>query len=117
MRRVLILGAVLAASIGTARAQPAGCMAYMPQGVNGAAILCPRSGLDLGLTPEQFDYFRRRAEIFSARITRKDKECFPLHRVDGVCEERVERELPIPPITPEAMRFLARFGFTEETAR
>src|SRR4249920_2384902 len=114
MRRVLILGAVLAASLATAQAQPR-CMAYMPQGVNGAAILCPRSG-ELEITPEQMDYFTRRAEVFSARITRKGKECFH-HGVDAACESRVDREMPIPPVTPEAMRFLARFGFTEETAR
>ncbi len=116
MRRVLILGAVLAASIATARAQP-WCMAYMPLHVNGAAILCPPDGsLDLKLTPEQFDYFKRRDQAMSRLIVRADKECPHFGGDKAACEDRIAREI-VPPPTPEAMRFLARFGFTEETAR
>jgi hypothetical protein len=116
MRRAAILAAALLASAAPARAQ-SWCMAYMQQGANGGVLLCPPAGsFDLNLTPEQFDYFKRRSEVFSARITRKGKECFH-NGVDAACEVRVDRELPIPPVTPEAMRYLARFGFTEKTAR
>lgn len=108
MRRMLILGAVLAASIGTARAQP-WCMSYMPINMNGAYTLCPSNGsLDLHLTPEQLDYFTRRAKALVELI----------HLCGGLpnaCTE-AHRDL-VPPPTPEAMQFLARFGFTEKNAR
>ncbi len=119
MRKTLTMfltGVALAASIGPTRAQP-WCMAYMPRHVNGAAILCPRDGsLDLKLTPEQTDYFARRAQAMSKLIIRADKECPHFGGDKAACEDRIAQEI-VPPPTPEAMRFLARYGFTEETAR
>jgi hypothetical protein len=105
----------LAAALGVSTrgmAQP-NCMYYAQENAGGLT-LCPSPGTPaLQMTPEQRAYFVKREQAFVDRRVRWGAIC----GYRDSCKERVDREIPVPEPTPEALRFLGRYGITEEMAR